>query len=297
MPIDTSRALNLGRMGSPQNVLVALGDLLGRTVQGTGTIATFDGAQFGAKSLGVAGQTLTQLATVRVLAPAYTTIQPANAAALVLEAVAGIGSSKNLSLWSKGDAQFDGAISGSGASLTSLNASALASGTVPDAPLVGAAARIVGVNAANSTEVSNIATWTTFDKTVTIPAALLTVGRLFRITTSGKFSCGSNATFTFQTDIGGIAIGGSSGSAVAGWSDEGWTATGFIRIDSTGTSGTFTRWGVNGAVRTSVTGVVNSATGTINTTANALVQAYSTWSVAHAGNKATQTMLLVEVLN
>lgn len=140
--------------------------------------------------------------------------------------------------------------------------------------------------------------------TVTLPANFLKVGKTLRITAMGVMNCDLAASLTPKVKLGSTVIdtGSVAPSMPMVSTPVAWKFEAICTCKTTGASGTLWTQGiftffVNSGTVMQGYGSPNTATVTIDTTAQQAADLTFTWGTASSGNSITCTNLVVEVLN
>jgi hypothetical protein len=156
---------------------------------------------------------------------------------------------------------------------------------------------VLYANTADSSAIASTAVETNFSLNYTLPQNFLSVGRVLRVTASGKYSDTGTPTLTLKLkagsvtlmDIGAVTLG-------SGVSNKQWTATFLLVCRTTGGSGTvqanLLQSRLDDDMRQAIANVA-----TVDTTATNVLQVSATWSASDAANTTTQELLLIEALN
>lgn len=148
--------------------------------------------------------------------------------------------------------------------------------------------------------VANTTTPTSFSSGYTVPANGLVTGTVLRVKAYGLYSTALIAP-TIKADLlfGGAAILTTGViTAVAGVTNAGWWAEGYLIVDTTGATGTLESQGYGEFATAATTGLsvnlTNTGTATIDTTASNAIAIRITWGTADASNSITLRQLTVE---
>lgn len=148
---------------------------------------------------------------------------------------------------------------------------------------------LLGSIVAASAAVSNTATETAFDKTITIPANLLSVGAVLRISGRVRVTSGNSTnTLTLKLKVGSQVILTTAAVDVTDGGGDIGVFSAEVTVRTIGASGTLTAsgssgLGVIGTATMRVDGLA-AASFTADTTAALVISATATWSVASASN-------------
>ncbi len=159
------------------------------------------------------------------------------------------------------------------------------------------AAGVLSVNTADSTAIASTAAETNFSLVCNLPQDFLTVGRVLRVTASGKYSDTGTPTLQLKLKAGSVTLYDLTAVTLgAGVTNKQWQVQFILVCRSTG---------VGGSIQTSVIealldddlrqGIANLAT--VDTTIVETLQLSAQWSASSASNTITQELLLVEALN
>lgn len=156
---------------------------------------------------------------------------------------------------------------------------------------------VLSVNTADSSAIASTAVETNFSLTHLLLQDFLTVGRVIRITVSGKYSDTGTPTLQLKLkagsvtllDLGAVTLG-------SGVSNKQWKAEFLLVCRTTGGSGTVHTSLVSALLDDDLRqAIANLAT--IDTTATQTLQVSAQWSASDAANTITQELMLVEALN
>lgn len=147
------------------------------------------------------------------------------------------------------------------------------------------------VTTADSTEISNTSSETSFDEDFSVPAGTLEAGRNVVVRASGKYSTTGTPTFTFRLKLGSAELA-SSGAITAGTgaADDAWEVEAEFTVRVSGASGSAVGR-IRGMLSTGA-GAVNTGLGraagvSINTTLGSSLGISVEMSVADTSNKIT----------
>lgn len=156
---------------------------------------------------------------------------------------------------------------------------------------------VLSVNTSDSTAIASTAAETNFSLNVVLPQDFLTVGRVLRVTASGKYSDTGTPTLQLKLkagsvtllDLGAITLG-------SGVSNKQWEAEFLLVCRSTGAGGTVQASLLNARMDDDLLQAIANVA-TVDTTVTETLQLSATWSASSASNTITQELLFVEALN
>jgi hypothetical protein len=156
---------------------------------------------------------------------------------------------------------------------------------------------VLSVNTADSAAIASTAAETNFSLNALLLQDFLTVGRVLRITASGKASDTGTPTLDLKLKAGSVTLLDLTAITLpSGITDKQWTATFLLVCRSTGVTGTVQTSLIHASIDDDLLqSIANVAT--IDTTATQTLQMSAQWSASSASNTVTQELLLVEVLN
>lgn len=163
-------------------------------------------------------------------------------------------------------------------------------------PVAVTAQTMIGNSSAVSAAIANTTTNTAFNQTVTIPANYFKVGHGVRLKWMVVFSTTGAPTITLESLMGTTVVSGPFGVVTAsGASNNRYLIEMTLICYSTGTSGSFGRFGFQVAEQTTTTLTpTGGSTVTIDTTAATTVSVKAQWSVASVSNTCILEGLTVE---
>jgi hypothetical protein len=156
---------------------------------------------------------------------------------------------------------------------------------------------VMYANTADSSAIASTAVETNFSLNFTLPQNFLSVGRVLRVTASGKASDTGTPTLDFKLKAGSVTLLDLTAITLpSGITDKQWTATFLLVCRTTGGSGTVQTSLVHALIDDDLLqSIANVAT--VDTTATNVLQMSATWSASSASNTVTQELMLIEVLN
>lgn len=154
------------------------------------------------------------------------------------------------------------------------------------------------VNTADSTAVANTTTETNFDVSYSVPAALWSVGRVLRVTASGKVSAHSSPpTLRLRLKAGSVTLLDLAAQNITASLVNGeWRMSVILVCRSTGGTGTLAAT-LQQALIDAVTVGKPQNVATVDLTTAQTLQVSAQWSAANAANTATLETLLIERLS